>query len=113
MKASDEIHELLRNPVLKDYFGTEMPSFADLNQALSSFGNPLFEMNKEGSFCSVIVLTIEGKKLFRGVTGTQANPSAAGLACLLELLDYFPGSKFSAEAAPEPDYLDQFRQAYI
>jgi len=112
MTSTEELQNLLADPTLKQFFGEEQPTFAELVQALSEFGEPLFELQGNRSFCSVIVITAAGKEMFRGVAETPANPSAAGLACLIKLLKHFPNHKRVIGDEIEPNYLDTFITAF-
>jgi hypothetical protein len=75
-------------PRLRAHFEGE-PNFADLLSALKEFGEPFFTIRGQESFCEVNIPTPDGEESVCGRTEAAANPSGAGLACLLALLERF------------------------
>jgi hypothetical protein len=85
MTSEDEVRAKLAHPRILEHFDHE-PNFAELLAALEEFGHPRFELYDRQSFCAVTIPGASGEILVCGQTETAANPSAAGLDCLLALL---------------------------
>jgi len=87
MTAKESVCELLARPRLRQHFTGEV-GFADLLSALEEFGEPRFTLRGQQSFCEVSLPGSEGSVTICGQTDVAANPSGAGLACLLALLQH-------------------------
>ena len=107
MTSQEELQTLMTHPRVIARLG-HLPTFASLLGALREFGEPAFELNGDGSTCTVIVPNPgSGAPLsICGHAQTPANPSGAGLACLLALLEH-------TEAVASPTQMKRLMQELL